>query len=419
MIHFEHLNSRRVKQIISLYASMTFGLFIGIGVSVVNTRILGPDGYGDYRFLLNFYSFVFSFLSFGFFYSGGRLVARQENESIKFLLIKNLLLITAYISILFCVVAFLFSYLEELIYQNELGYLIRIFLPFIFVYPFRQSIENLLQGDNRIYTLSIFRLGPKTLYLILIISLSFFVNVTLTNVLFLYFSTLAIFIVLIVMRFRPKLKPDKAIVSKIWLENKNYGFHVYIGAITGVASSYLAGLSLGYFVDNINVGYFSLALTATMPLTMIPNAIGTTYFKQFAQSKYIPSRVIWTAVCLAILVLGVFLALIGEIVNLIYPKEFQAVIPLTYYTAVGAVFHGLGDFFNRFLGAHGRGQELRNSNIQIGIVNLLGYIFLVYFIGVYGAALTKLLAGLVYLIIMLSYYMRFVKKVAGHEKGND
>ena len=85
------------------------------------------------------------------------------------------------------------------------------------------------------------------------------------------------------------------------------------------------------------------------------------------------------------------------------------VVPLAYYTSIGAIFHGLGDFFNRFLAAHGKGKQLRNSNFQIGIVNLLGYILLVDIFGVYGAAITRLLAGIVYFSIMLFYYLKYIK----------
>ena len=410
MNNFKIIKERKTKQVISLYISMTLGLFIGIGVSVVNTRILGAQSYGDFKFIFNLLSFIFSFLTFGFLYSGGRLIAQKENDSINHKLMSNLLIITAYMSILFLCIIFAFSYLQDIIYTNDLGYLIRIILPLLFVLPFQRSIENILQGDNRIYTLSIFRLGPKALYLITAVLLNLILPLNLLYALLLNFSTLAIFIILIILRIKPELKADRKILSLIWQENKIYGFHVYIGSITGVASSYLAGLSLGYFVDNINVGYFALALTATMPLTMIPNAIGTTFFKEFAKLNKIPSKVFFYTGLLSISVLIIFLFSISAIVDFLYSEEFKMIVPLSYFTSIGAIFHGVGDLFNRFLSAHGKGKEIRNSNFQIGIVNVLGYVFLIYFFGVYGAAITKLLAGLVYFIIMIFYYSKLIKK---------
>ena len=261
--------NKKVKQVFTLYSSMIISLFVGIGVSVFNTRVLGPQAYGDFKFILNLYSFVFSFLTFGLFFSGSRLIAKKENESIKHKLMSNILLLTLFLSILFMLIMYILSFFEETIYNNNLGLIIRLFVPLIFVIPFQLSLENILQGDNRIYTLSIFRLGPKMLYLMLVIILNFYIPVNIQLALFIHLAVMALFTILIIFRIKPELRLNKMILSRIWTENTNYGIHVYIGAITGVASSYLAGLSLGYFVDNINVGFFALALTATKPLTMI------------------------------------------------------------------------------------------------------------------------------------------------------
>jgi len=72
---------------------------------------------------------------------------------------------------------------------------------------------------------------------------------------------------------------------------------------------------------------------------------------------------------------------------------------------------GLGDYFNRFLGAHGRGKELRNGAIAAGIMNVAGYIFLVKYFGIVGAASTKLFTGIIYCSMMIFYYVRFRRMI--------
>ena len=44
--------------------------------------------------------------------------------------------------------------------------------------------------------------------------------------------------------------------------------------------------------DNTEVGFYTLALTVTTPLSTLPAIIGTTYFKQFATQPRIPSKVL-------------------------------------------------------------------------------------------------------------------------------
>lgn len=58
-IHSGHiqtlLKNKNAKQILALYTSMAFGLILGLAVSIINTRLLGPQHYGDLKFLQNLF----------------------------------------------------------------------------------------------------------------------------------------------------------------------------------------------------------------------------------------------------------------------------------------------------------------------------------------------------------------------------
>ena len=49
---------------------MTMSVLVGIVISVINTRYLGKEQYGDFKFLINFFSLAVTFLTFVFFYTG-------------------------------------------------------------------------------------------------------------------------------------------------------------------------------------------------------------------------------------------------------------------------------------------------------------------------------------------------------------
>ena len=70
-----------------------------------------------------------------------------------------------------------------------------------------------------------------------------------------------------------------------------------------------------------------------------------------------------------------------------------------------------GDLINRFLGAHGRGKDLRNSNVATAISNILGYTVLVYFMGIIGAAVTHIMSGIVYVSTMAYLYIVYTRRV--------
>jgi len=146
-----------------------------------------------------------------------------------------------------------------------------------------------------------------------------------------------------------------------------------------------------------------------MPLMMIPSAVGTTFFKDFANRNSIPQKATAFTLILSISALLVFVIFIKKVILFLYSSEYIAVVPLAYVISIGSVLHGTGDYINRFLGAHGKGKELRNGAFAVGISNILGYTVLVYILGTKGAAITKMVSGLVYCYMMYFFYMRYRK----------
>jgi len=409
------LKKRKVKQIGSLYTSMMLGIIFGIGVSVVNTRLLGPQQYGDLKFLQNLFGFVVTFSTLGIFVSGCRLVAQKKNTSIKHELIGNLLVLASVISIVLIIGFFIFSFYEEHIFNNRLGKVIRIFSPLLFVFPFKICLGKIMQGDNRIYELSIFNISPQALYLVFAILFNYFIPLSLTSALLIQFLALALLISIMIIRFRPKLNNFKKNCSIIWEENKTYGLKVYIGALAGVASGQLGGLAIGYYLDNTSVGFFSLAIMTTQPLNMIPGAVATTFFKDFTELNSLPRKINYLNFLLASIALILFLIIIKRVIVVLYSQEYIAAVSLAYLISIGQYFLGFGEYINRFLGAHGRGRELLHGSIAIGISNVLGYLILVRMYGVKGAALTRGVSGIIYFAVMYYYYIKF-KEVNVNER---
>jgi O-antigen/teichoic acid export membrane protein len=405
---FEALKKKKSKQIISLYVSMVLGMIAGIIGSAIVTRMLGKEQFGDLKFIQNLCSFVLAFLTFGLFYSGSRVIAQGSNMARKQKLIGAMTVIAVVISLGFSLILFFGSWLEEYIFKNSLGYVIRFFAPLMFIYPFELFCENMLTGDNKMYNLSVFRLGPKIAYLFSCLGWHYFIlPLSVSSAFGLYLVSMAIFVLFAVYKLKPQFQDIKENIRVIFEENRSYGFPVFVGTLASIASTQLGGISIAYFIDNTNVGYFSLAVTATLPLTMIPSTVGTTFFKEFANLNEIPSKVINLTLILSLLALVGFMLLIRPLVILIYTREYLAVVPLTYYIAIGSTLQGYGDFYNRFISAHGRGNDLRNASFVIGIFNIVGYTVVVYFLGITGAAITKVLAGVVYMGMMYLSYRNF------------
>ena len=63
------------KQVLLLYSSTIIGVFIGVLISILNTRNLCPSDYGDVRYINNIIGLFSGFFLFGYFVSGCKLLA--------------------------------------------------------------------------------------------------------------------------------------------------------------------------------------------------------------------------------------------------------------------------------------------------------------------------------------------------------
>ena len=62
------------------------------------------------------------------------------------------------------------------------------------------------------------------------------------------------------------------------------------------------------------------------------------------------------------------------------------------------------------MGSHGQGKLIRNGAFTVGFVNILGFTLLIYYFGIYGALLTKVISGVTYFLVMYIGYRNYLKK---------
>ena len=145
-----------------------------------------------------------------------------------------------------------------------------------------------------------------------------------------------------------------------------------------------------------------------LPLAFIPNVIATSHYKDFSTSSKVSNMLLNITLAISLVSLLGAVVLVGPFVRIFYGSEFAPVIKLTYIVSFGILLNGLGDFFNRFLGSHGKGKALRNSAFIVGISVMMFNVILIPMFGEYGAALTTFISGLIYFVCMYIYYRRLV-----------
>ena len=406
--------SKSKIQVLYLYVSTLVGVILGVLISIINTRYLDPVDYGDVHYVQNIINFFSGLMLFGYFVSGCRLLAiakdKQEANEIK----GAMTLILGVTVVAMMVIMVICGVIHTYILHKPFAHLFYYVIPFSGYMLCLNYINTSSQGDNSIGTIALARLLPSVIYLASIAIVFKTFGATSTIALLLNTGISFVILVFLILHNHPSFHNFKESWRKLQDENKKYGFHVYLGSISNVSVQYVAGVTLGLFaVNNVNVGYYSLALTATGPLMMLPNVIGTTYFKRFATQNQIERKVLVGTLAMSVVTLVGFIILIYPVVDILFNEKYQSVAMYASFLAFASTAHGLGDVFNRFVGAHGFGKYLRNGAFISGGVALVGYTLCVWLWGINGAIATRIAFALTYMGLMVYYYNKVRRNING------
>ena len=399
-------NSR--NQATYLYIATFLGTLLGVIASIVNTRNLSPEPYGDVRYVQNIINFIASLLLFGYFLSGSRLLALSKDEK-KSQSIRGAMVIILIICIAILMLGVLIAACLH-INRPEIFSLFLVSLP-VCAFPLLNNYVNTTaQGDNHIGRLAVARLIPTCLYIPIAYYVYTAFGATSNRMMLLQWGLYTIVLIIVVVSTRPRFFNIKEVFKDLNDENKRYGIQLYYGSLAMLATNYIGGVTLGAFnSDNINVGFYTLALTITSSLSMLPGIVGTTYFKQFASMDRIPPKVLKVTMIITFATCIVFILLIKPLVEFLYSESYKMVGVYAVWMSVGFCIHGIGDMINRYLGSHGKGIPIRNSSFICGVIRVLGYTLLVYLWDINGAIITNILSSTIYTLVLVFYYIKEVR----------
>ena len=405
----DEVRNKSVKQFSGLFSANLLGLPLGFLTSIVITRYLGSELYGDYKFFDSIFRIAIVICNFGFFNACNRVLVLNENKTKSREYYAASLLIISALSVIMSIGLFVYSIYDPNIESKGLLKYFLCVLPFGFVYLINSCFESMLHADNKIALLAYVRLFPKIGYLVGgSIAVLWLNNVAFSKLLIVcyifLFSQLLVYSY-VIYKLSPIFKNTKERLKDIWLYNKSYGIDIYIGALFAVGFATLPDLLISYFgIDNQGVGFYSLALMFASPLAFIPATMATTKYREFAKLNKIPVKLILITSILSFVAMFSLWVFVPVFIDICFEETFVPVIKLNYVVSFGVLMHGFADFFNRFLASKGKGKLLRNSSFLVGAsILILNFIFVPMF-GAMGAAYAKVFSGLIYLLIMLYCY---------------
>lgn len=406
----ELVKTKTAKQTGVLYGSQILVMVLGLMIAPIVTRTLGPEKYGVLTFVLAIVFFIALFFEFGFFSAGARLLAISKDKRNDQELIGVLILITAGIALSFFLIIFIFSFFIDSIFHTSAGNILRSISILAAIFPFRYMLEQVCKGANEIKKMAIANVVPRLWYLVGLLIVVGFLKLNIFIALVLNLTGIIIAVVLIVISLKPKFINLKGNLKLAWKETKEYGRHVYFGRIASVSTYRLDKILISYFVNTRSVGFYNLAMIITSPMALLSRALSTSLFKDFAEKEKISRKVIlfnfvWLICCVVgLVVLGKY------IIVVLFSNKYLSVVPLILPLALAGFFQGMYQPYNMFLGAKGRGKELRTVAFINMLSNLFGNFGLIPIFGAIGAGWASAIACSLAYYLYRYYYNNLCKK---------
>lgn len=413
-------NNKHLRQSVTLMFWNFVSLPLALVTNIVVTRYMGASSYGDYLYVQKIFEFSYIILGLGVAQSVNRAVLLAKNEQMTreyygsgFLCILAVYAIT-------CVALYAFTFISPNITEKGLFEIMLCVIPFSLILYTMNYFEQVLPASNRISELIIQRYCPRIGLFALALVLYFVVKKVdlgispVVVVWSIYWGTQLVVYLYVFRRIKPCFANLRARVREIVRYDKEFGIQVYFGNLFSTAFTALMPIFLSYFgEDNAGVGFYSLSLLLSQPLSFIPVVVATSHYTKFAEYKYIPRKLMMVTALVSLSAMLFLWILVSPFIKIFYTQDFSPVIYLTIISSVGTLLYGFSDFFSRYLMAQGKGKPLRNSSFIVGFATLALSVGLIPWLHELGASIVHVGSGLIYFGIIVFYYKKCVKENQG------
>jgi O-antigen/teichoic acid export membrane protein len=390
-----------------LFSAQTASLFAGFCASVIQARWMEPAEMGRFAFCLSIIVVSSLFFEFGISSAGARVLALAQDRRSERQALGALVLMTLAIGLVFSLFIALAATPIDLFFNKDVRWLLVATAALAFFQPFQLLIEQSCQGLNQIRRLSVFQMLMSGCYVLALIVLVATQRLTAGTALGAYLAGTAGASLWTIARMRPSFSGASRYMKHTLKETRGYGFNLYVARISGMASSRSDQLAIGYFLaGTAPLGMYAIAQKFSNPIAMVGRSLATTRFRAFARLKQVPSRITkWNAI--AVLSSSIALIALGPLaLRLLFPKYSGAASLLLPFAVMNS-FVGLFQPYNVFLASHGRGAELRNIVLIVGVATIAALVVLVPRYGITGAAWIGAGAMALDYILHLLYYRKF------------
>jgi O-antigen/teichoic acid export membrane protein len=395
-----------VRQTGMLFSAQSASLFGGLCASLIQARWMEPAEVGRFAFCVSVIVVSSLFFEFGIPSAGARVLALERDSESERRALGALVLLTLLQSAVFAIFILMAAIPIDRIFQKDTRWLLISTAALVFFQPFQQLVEKSCQGLNRIRRLSEMQVLTSGIYLMMLVVFLAAHRLNAATVLASYLGGIAIASTWTLFQLKPAFTGTSVFIKRALNEMRSYGLNMQVARIAGMASTRADQLVIAYFMATAPVGMYAIVQKFSNPILMLARSLATTRFRVFARSDSVSRRItVWNTAVLATSAVG--LAILGPIaIKTLFPKYGEAAW-LLFPFALTQAFNGLFQPYNVFLASQGKGRELRNIVLVVGVVNVIGLVFAVPAFGLAGAAWVGVGSMALDYLLHVSYYRVF------------
>jgi O-antigen/teichoic acid export membrane protein len=390
-------------------------MLLGIGVltSVVVARILGPEGRGAYAVAMGIGAIGVQGCNLGLHASNTYTVARKP-ELLSTLVMNSMAIGMGLGGFAAATIGAFFSLWPNLApLQGLLLWLSLCWIPFGLCYLFT---TNLLLGVQEITTYNKIELAGK-IFSVVLIGIVIWSNVVTPETVFL--AGLLALGVSLALTFRVLHRRAVHLTRpslSLFTGNLGYSIRGYVAAFFSFVALRLDLLLIQYLLDVEQAGYYSVAVSLTDVLYMLPVTVGTILFPKLSGMSDDAQRWKYTKTVVgtvAVLMIGIaIVALFGArpLITMLYGAAFEPATAAFIWLLPGIVLLSVSSLLMNYLAAIGMPPVVMYSSALAALINIGLNLKLIPLLGIVGASVSMTVSAATMLIVGIAYVVRIQQR---------
>ena len=411
--YFRIFSSDFIRKVGETFVTRIFLIGIGLAISVIVARILGPEGRGLYAVSISLGALGVQFGNLGIYASNIYAVVRRR-EALPELISNSL-----WVSLILGVLAFTLFYGVFFIWPNLIQIQGLLLFAVLISIPFGLAfllLENLLIGLQDVRAYNIVEIGNRILSLILIGAIILFHAVTVETIYLCSMVSIMGCSTWVLAHLKIRLSPFPAPSVSLFKENLKYGLKAYFASLLGFLVLRGDLFIIQYILGTTEVGFYSIAVAVGDLMCLLPVVIGTILFPHLSEMISDRERCIYTrrvAWCVGgiMIIISIFAALSAEsIVKLLYGNAFLPSVPALLWLIPGIFMLSINTIFMNYFASIGMPLVTIYSPGIAALINIILNIKLIPILGIVGASISSTVAYGIMLILSLVYFKKKLLK---------